>query len=219
MLNLLCGEIDMNMQDRTHDIDMIIFDFGGVLADKGFEEGLRAIAAKNRLDETGFHKLAHGLIHSTGYLTGQCDERVYWQAIRDKTGIRDEDAVLRNEILSRFILRPWMFDIVKKLKANGIGVAILSDQTNWLDKLNKRDEFFKYFDIVFSSYHLGKSKVDPSHFTDTASRLDCAPERLLFVDDTGAHCETARKTGMKAIHFIDRDLFLKEIERFCPILL
>jgi putative hydrolase of the HAD superfamily len=209
----------MNVQNKTHGIDMVIFDFGGVLADKGFEEGLSAIATMHGLDEKDFHNLAHGLIHSTGYLTGQCDERVYWQAIRDKTGIRDNDKVLRKEILSRFILRSWMFDIVKKLKTNGIGVAILSDQTNWLDELNKRDDFFQYFDIVFNSYHLGKSKMDPSHFSDTSSRLDRAPQRLLFVDDTKAHCETARKMGMQAIHFIDRDLFLKEIERFCPVLL
>jgi putative hydrolase of the HAD superfamily len=203
--------------NKRNNIDMVIFDFGGVLAEKGFEEGLRAIGAAHGLDEADFHNLALGLIHSTGYLTGHSDERVYWKAIRDKTGIRDNDEALRNEILSRFILRPWMFDIVRKLKTNGIGVAILSDQTNWLDELNERDDFFKYFDIVFNSYHLGKSKMDPSHFSDTISRLNRAPERLLFVDDTELHCETARTMGMNAIHFIDRDLLLKEIEDFCLI--
>jgi len=198
---------------------MVIFDFGGVLAEKGFEKGLSAIAARHGLDETDFYNLALELIHTTGYMTGHADEHMYWQAIRDKTGIREEDTVLRNDILSRFILRPWMFDIVRKLRASGIGVAILSDQTNWLDELNERNDFFKWFDVVFNSYHLGKSKVDPSHFSDTISRLDRAPQKLLFVDDTAAHCETARKMGMNTIQFIDRDLFLKEVERFCPILL
>jgi putative hydrolase of the HAD superfamily len=207
----------MNAQSNTNDIDMVIFDFGGVLAEKGFEEGLRTIAVRNGLDETDFYNLAHDLIYTTGYLTGHVDEHTYWQSIRDKTGIKEEDRMLRNEILSRFILRPWMFDIVKKLKTNGVGVAILSDQTNWLDELNERNDFFKLFDMVFNSYHLGKSKMEPSHFSDTISRLNRVPERLLFVDDTEAHCETARKAGMKAIHYIDRDLFLKEIKGFCRI--
>jgi putative hydrolase of the HAD superfamily len=211
-------EIDMTAQTNACNIDVVIFDFGGVLAEKGFEEGLRAIAVRNGLDEVVFYNLALDLIHSTGYLTGHADEHVYWQAIRDKTGIRDDDATLRNDILSRFIPRPWMFDIVQRLKASGIGTAILSDQTNWLDELNDRYDFFKLFDVVFNSYHLGKSKVDPSHFADTISRLDAAPERLLFVDDTGAHCETARMEGMKAIQFIDRDSFVKEIKTFCPFL-
>lgn len=208
----------MTDQARTCNIDIVIFDFGGVLAEKGFEEGLRAIAGRNGLDETDFLNLAHDLIHATRYLTGHADEHVYWQAIRDKTGISDDDATLRNEILSRFIPRPWMFDIVKKLRESGMRLVILSDQTNWLDELNERYDFFKLFDVVFNSYHLGKSKVDPSHFADTISRLDAAPERLLFVDDTGAHCETARKMGLKAIQFIDQDSFLKELRRFFPFL-
>jgi len=211
-------EIEMIPQTRAYNIDIVIFDFGGVLAEKGFEEGLRAIAVRNGLNETDFLNLAHDLIHATGYLTGRTHEHVYWQAIRDKTGIREEDTVLRNDILSRFIPRPWMFDIVKKLRECGINVVILSDQTNWLDELNERYDFFKLFDVVFNSYHLGKSKVDPSHFADTISRLDAAPERLLFVDDTGAHCETALMAGIKAIQFIDQDSFLKEIRCFFPFL-
>jgi putative hydrolase of the HAD superfamily len=205
----------MNIQDRT--IDMVVFDFGGVLAEIGFEEGLRVVAMHHGLDETAFYNLAYDLIYSTGYLTGHIGEQAFWQAIREKTGIEDEDTMLRNEVLSRFVLRPWMFDIVKKLKANGIGTAILSDQTNWLDELNEQYDFFKYFDIVFNSYHLGKSKMDTSHFSDIITRLNCSPERLLFVDDTEAHCVTARRMGMKAIQFIDRSSFLEAIACFWPI--
>jgi putative hydrolase of the HAD superfamily len=208
----------MTAKNNACGIDMVIFDFGGVLAEKGFEEGLHTIAVRHGLKEANFYNLVLDCIHTTGYLTGQSDERVFWQAIRDKTGISEDDVTLRNEILSRFIPRPWMFDIVKKLKDSGVGVAILSDQTNWLDELNERYNFFKLFDVVFNSYHLGKSKVDPSHFADTISRLKAVPERLLFVDDTGVHCETARRMGMKAIQFIDRDSFIKKITSFYPFL-
>ncbi len=207
----------MNSRDREHNIDTVIFDFGGVLAEKGFEEGLRAIAIRHGLDEAAFYNLAHDLIYSTGYLTGHVGEYVYWQAIRDRTGIKDDDAILRNEILSRFIPRHWMFDIVRELKTIGIGVAILSDQTNWLDELNGQYDFFKYFDAVFNSYHLGKSKMDQTHFFDTARRLRREPQDLLFIDDSEAHCRRARNSGMKTICYVDRDLFLKEIEGFCPI--
>lgn len=198
---------------------MVIFDFGGVLAESGFTDGLHAIAARHGLDKARFYDLADNLIHATGYLTGHVDEHVYWQNLRDKTGITDDDTTLRHEILSRFILRPWMFELVERLKASGVGVAILSDQTNWLDELNERYDFFKYFAIVFNSYHLGKNKTDVSHFTDTISRLGMgAPERLLFVDDKAAHCKRAREAGMKAIRYVDRDSFLVEIKNFCPFL-
>lgn len=208
----------MTAQATAYNIDVVLFDFGGVLAEKGFEEGLRAIAIRNGLNEESFHAMVLDLIQTTGYLTGHCDEHTFWQAIRDKTGIMEQDEALRSDILSRFILRPWMFDIVKKLKASGVGVAILSDQTNWLDELNEGDDFFKWFDVVFNSYHLGKSKADPTHFTDTISRLGSTPEKLLFIDDTAAHCETARKAGIHAIQFVDRDSFIKDIVCFFPFL-
>lgn len=206
----------MDARTVTCGIDMVLFDFGGVLADEGFANGLRAIAAKHGLNETDFVNLARDLIHTTGYITGHAGERAYWQAVRDSTGIAGDDASLRKELLSRFIPRPWMFDIVKKLRESGIGVVILSDQTNWLDELNERYDFFKRFDIVFNSYHIGKSKADPSHFSDTVSRLSGVPERMLFVDDDAGHCERARKAGMKAIRFIGRGPFFKELARYCP---
>lgn len=208
----------MNNKTMGCTIDVVLFDFGGVLAEKGFEEGLRTIAARHGLNEKDFYNLVLDIIHTTGYLTGHGQEQVFWQTIRDKTGIRDEDGTLRNDILSRFILRPWMFDIVTRIKASGVGVAILSDQTNWLDELNDKYDFFKLFDAVFNSYHLGKGKVDPSHFIDTISRLNANPARLLFVDDTGAHCETARTLGINAIQYVDRDSFIKEIRCFFSFL-
>lgn len=203
------------MTSGTCDLDVVLFDFGGVLADEGFAKGLGAIAARNGLNEMDFFGLARELIHTTGYITGQADEHTYWQAIRDRTGITGSDYEFRNEILSRFTPRPWMLDIAKRLKASGIPAVILSDQTNWLDELNEIHAFFKHFDIVFNSYHLGKCKMDPTHFTDTISRLQAAPERMLFIDDSEDHCERARLSGMKAIRFASREQFLKDLSHYC----
>jgi len=209
----------MSVRADKCNVDVVLFDFGGVLAEEGFEKGLRAIAAKHGLNERDFFNLAHELIHTTGYITGRADEHEYWEAIRGRTGITDNDVTLRSELLSRFIPRSWMFDIVRKLKASGIRVVILSDQTNWLDELNGLHDFFKYFDKVFNSYHLGKNKTDVSHFSDTISRLKGSGERMLFIDDSAAHCERARKAGMKAIHYAGRESFLKDLKTLCPVFL
>ena len=197
-------------------LDVVLFDFGGVLAEEGFVEGLDAIAKKHGLDEKDFGELANDLIHTTGYLTGEGDEHTYWQTIRDKSGIEDSDETLRGEILSRFVLRPWMFAIVTQIRESGSSVAILSDQTNWLDELNHQDDFFRYFDVVFNSYHVGKSKVDPSLFSDIIARLGYAPDKMLFIDDKKGHCERARQKGMHALHFQDRERFLHDLDQYFP---
>ena len=198
-------------------IDAVLFDFGGVLADEGYKKGLHAIARRHGMNENDFFSLARELIYATGYITGRSTEAVYWQAIRDRTGIADSDADLRQEILSRFVLRPFMFDIAARLRAAGIKAAILSDQTNWLDELDVRLDIFGSFDAVYNSYHLGKSKADVSHFADVVSRMKDTPGRILFVDDDEAHCQRARSAGLKAIQYAGRDAFEKEFALYCRL--
>jgi putative hydrolase of the HAD superfamily len=199
-LNQECGKIEA-----------VLFDFGGVIAEEGWKQGLKGIAEANGLDETKFLQEAIDTIYATGHLLGKSSASEFWNALREKTGIRETDAVITREILSRFLIRDWMIDLVKKLKAQGITVGILSDQTDMLDKLNQRYDFFKWFDHVFNSYHLGKGKRDASLFDDVARILEKPPERILFIDDDPGHVDRARKKGWKAIRYVDRDSFLKEM--------
>ena len=119
-------------------IELVLFDFGGVLAEEGFRNGLIAIALSNGLNPEKFWQQAYSLTFTGGYVTGKIDEVAFWQTLRKQTGIKGSDADLRTEILSRFELRAWMIDLVKKLRETDIRCAILSDQTNWLDELNEK---------------------------------------------------------------------------------
>jgi HAD superfamily hydrolase (TIGR01509 family) len=197
-------------------IKIAFFDYGGVLADEGFRDGLHAIAKLNQHDPESFFKTARELIHTSGYLIGKSDEKFYWNLLRDQTGIRMTDIELRNMILERFILRKWMLDIVNDLENNHIRLAILSDQTNWLDELDKRDHFLHKFEKVFNSYHLGKSKQDISLFNDVLSIINVDPEDALFVDDTAGHIERAHSLGINTILYKDKANFKERINAYCP---
>lgn len=197
-------------------IDIVLFDFGGVLAEEGFREGLQAVAKLNNLDEESFLRTAKSAIHACGYVLGKAPEKTYWDVLRETTGIRSDDLLLRNEILSRFILREWMLDIVKKLSDARIRVGILSDQTNWIDELNARYGFFIWFDYVFNSYHMGKSKKDPTHFEDVVYMLGIEAQKVLFIDDNRGNCERAAQKGLKVIHYIGQDRFMEEFGKYFP---
>jgi putative hydrolase of the HAD superfamily len=200
----------------SHTIQAVLFDFGGVLAEEGFRKGLSYIASLNGLDPEEFFKTAQALIISSGYLTGRSTEADYWDQLRTLTGISGNDCELRQIILKRFILRDWMIDLVKSLKASSVRVAILSDQTNWLDELDSRLDFFTLFDFVFNSFHLGKSKNDPSLFIDVLNVMGLGPHETLFIDDTIGHVLRARSKGLHAIHYTGKEPFLIEMKRFCP---
>lgn len=208
------------MEDITRangKIDIVLFDFGGVIAEEGFKQGLTAVARANGVDEGAFVQAAFDIIYSTGYVLGKAPESAFWDALRRETGVRGDDASLRNEIFSRFILRDWMIDLVNKLKANGIKVGILSDQTDLLEELDKKYDFFRLFNYVFSSYRLGKGKRDASLFDDVARAVNAEPDRILFIDDDPGHVDRARQKGWKAMLYIEQAGFQKELEEILPL--
>jgi putative hydrolase of the HAD superfamily len=191
----------------------VFFDYGGVLAEEGFAEGLRAIAALNGLPGEDFVRKGHDLVHETGYVTGQVLEKTYWEALRTETGISGSDASLRREILSRFVFRKWMADLLPGLREKIPLLGILSDQTNWLEELDGRDGFFRRFDRVFNSFYLGKSKRDPALFDHVLGILGCSGEEVLFVDDNEGNCERADARGIRTIRYAGKEAFLSRIRR------
>jgi len=194
-------------------VEGILFDFGGVLASEGFRNGLHAIARTNGLDPVVFEKTAETQIFLSGYLTGQADEAAYWRILREQTGMKGSDSDLRTVILDHFSLRTWMFDIIRDLRGQ-VKLAILSDQTDWLDELDARWDFFKYFDYIFNSFHTGKSKLDPSVFDDVLKGMNISAPKALFVDDRIGNIERAASRGMLTLHYVGKEDFLGRFPLF-----
>lgn len=189
----------------------VLFDFGGVIAEEGFREGLKAIAGKNGLDPDSFYRLGLEIMWSSKYVVGQSSESCYWSQVRKESGIQGTDETLTREILERFKIRPEVLQVVRNLAAEGIAVAILSDQTDWLERLDCRDHFFSLFDHVFNSYYLKKSKRDASLFSDVVNALGILPGEALFIDDSPANVERARMAGLHAILYVTFDQFIREL--------
>ena len=193
-------------------IRAVLLDFGGVIAEEGFQQGLYAIADRFGHDRESFFKLATEAVYNTGYVTGTGTEKEYWQAVKEQAGIEAEDEELRSEILTRFVPRQWMLDSIDAVQKQGIITAILSDQSNWLDKLDSQYNFFQYFNAVFNSYHLGKTKRDSSIFDETLLALQVKAGETLFVDDNPGHIDRADGKGLQTHLYVDRDGYLAKLE-------
>lgn len=194
-------------------IKAVIFDFGGVIAEEGFREGLMATAKKRDLDEQSFFRTAEEIIYKTGYVTGKVKERVFWETLSKETGIKEDYRHLRIDILRRFVLRPEMLLLTEKLRNQGLVTALLTDQTNWLDEINGEKPFYNRFDYIINSYVLGKSKRDPSVFKDAAKIIGILPHLLLFVDDNLQNIKRASEAGMRTIHFTVIEDFKDRLEK------
>ncbi len=199
---------------RADTLKAVLFDFGGVIAEEGFREGLMAIGKKNKLDPENFFTDVDRLIYETGYLIGRADESSFWNAVRKKTGITGSDEDLREEVLTRFTFRPAMLAHADRLKARRLKVGMLSDQTNWLEEIDRKTPLFRHFDIVFNSFRLHKSKRDPSVFRDVCEILGLRPDEVLFVDDNINHINRAADEGLITLHFSTAEEFEKQIREF-----
>lgn len=197
-------------------IEVVFFDFGGVIAEEGFRNGLKYIAVRNGLDPEEFFEVARELIFSCGYLTGHATEHDYWHALRLKTGIQGEGEEFRKILLDGFIIREWMLELVRNINGKGIRTAILSDQTDWLDELEQKYHFFSNFERVFNSYYLGKSKYDASLFEDMAGIMGVPPGQALFIDDSDGNVERAKTKGLHAIHYEGKEQFFRDIGAYIP---
>jgi len=195
-----------------HSIKAIFLDYGGVIADEGFQNGLRSIASEQGLDGDAVLEVAKYAVYDSGLVLGQGSEADLWRLMRERSGLQGSDDELTNRILAGFVLRPWMIDTVEQLSARGYITGILSDQTHWLDWLNERDRFFQHFDYVFNSFYMGKGKRDPSLFPEISERLSLSPGEILLVDDMQSNVLRAQAAGWKTIRYVDKAGFFEAIE-------
>jgi len=194
-------------------IKAVLFDYGGVIAEEGFRNGLLAMAHEQGLDIDTTLNVAKRAVYDSGFVLGWGSASEFWKLMREGSGLKGSDSVLTERILEGFVLRPWIITLIQQLHQQGYIIGILSDQTHWLDWLNKRDHFFDFFDHVFNSYHMGKGKRDPGLFNDIAEQLSLSPAEILFVDDIENNVTRAQAAGWQTIHYVDKASFLVMINR------
>jgi len=197
----------------NNSIKAVLLDYGGVIADEGFQNGLRAMAREQGLDERTMMNVARSAVYDSGFVLGRGTENEFWKCMREGAGLKGSDTELTKRVLEGFVLRPWMIERVQQLNAQGVITGILSDQTHWLDWLNERDHFFEFFDHIFNSYHMGKGKRDPGLFHDITKQLELSPNEILLVDDMKSNVTRAQAAGWKTIHYVDKASLLEMLEK------
>lgn len=196
-------------------MDVLFLDFGGVIAEEGFFEGLNFIASRHDLDPASLAEAAVDAMFK-GYVQGRESEDQYWRRMEDITGVGGLGVELRALILDGFRVRPRMLELADLCRSMGMAAAVLSDHTNWLEELDARHGFSRHFDHVFNSYRTGLTKREDACFLHALQTMDAAPERAVFVDDSRANVARAAALGINAVLCEDLDHAAGELARLCP---
>jgi putative hydrolase of the HAD superfamily len=108
-----------------------------------------------------------------------------------------------------------MIDYMGGLRQRGLRTAILTNNVReweplWRAKLPDLD---RTFEVVVDSAFVGMRKPEPEIYELTLERLGgVRAEECVFIDDTEANCATARWLGMHAVHFVETERAIAEIE-------
>ena len=63
---------------------------------------------------------------------------------------------------------------------------------------------------------MGKGKRDPSLFPDISEKLGLSPNEIMLVDDIKSNVERAQSAGWQAIHYVEKEGFLEQIDTLLP---
>ncbi|PLX69192.1 MAG: HAD family phosphatase [Denitrovibrio sp.] len=198
-------------------ITAVFFDFGGVIAEEGWENGLNDIASFHGFDPQLFFDDARDVLWNTGYMYGRAMENVFWTTLAKRYEFKMSYHQMREKIFERFKIRPKVIELIERIGNAGYRLAILSDQTNWLDELNAEHSFYHLFEKVYNSYYLGKGKKDITVFAEVCDGFGVKPEEVLFVDDNAGHIKRASDSGLQVCHFDNVEEKIKEIEQLLKL--
>jgi len=182
----------------THDdFDVVLFDLGGIVIELG---GMRDIVVfSGEQDEAEIWRRWLHCPWVQRFERGDCDAQSFARGMVETWSM----PVGPDEFLAAFEtwpkgLLPGAIDLVNEV-ATKIRVAALSN-TNRVHDQRFRDEFRlqDHFEALYLSHEIGLVKPHREAFHFAVEALDCAPDRVLFLDDNQINVDAAREAGLRA---------------------
>ena len=201
-------------------IRAVISDFGGVLTNPlweafagwnervGAEVGVLGQALQAAAEDMGGKHPLYEL--EKGHMT----EADFTAAIqRHLPGVEFDG--FREIYFSHLHANEPMVEVMRDLRGRGLRMALLTNNVReweplWRAKLPVDD----IFDVVVDSAFVGMRKPDREIYELTLERLggDIEPAECVFVDDVDVNCDAARSLGMRAVHYMEPEQAIREIE-------
>ncbi len=183
-------------------LQTIIFDFGNVL---GFFDHQRTLAQLAPFTDLSADEIYHRLYLEElehQFEAGQLSEEEFLQQVRQRCGLRCEDAFLRQAIADIFWPNPETCTLVPRLKDRYR--LLLGSNTNPLHARHFQREFadtLAHFDELVLSHEIRCRKPHAAFFEHCLQLAGCPAGQCLFIDDMPANVASARSCGLQALAY------------------
>jgi glucose-1-phosphatase len=182
----------------SEDIQVVLFDIGGVLVELTGVETLRGwMQGRVTADELWQLWLSSPSVRA--FETGRLEASVFAASIVEELGI----AIGPEEFLEAFVSwplgpYPGALELLERIpKRYRRALLSNSNALHWPRALEDLAAH-STFDACFVSHLTGKLKPDADAFQHVVDALGCSAEQVLFLDDNRLNIEAARAFGMHA---------------------
>lgn len=180
-------------------IKNVIFDVGNVLAHFGWKECLESFHFLKEVEE----ELAEAVFLNSDWAErdrGVWTEEEIFQAFLKKAPERSAEIHMLLDTIQQWITEyPYATELVKNLRETGYHIYYLSNYGKEFEIAKKTYGFFKYMDGGVVSWEEKLIKPDPKIFEILLERYDLKAEESVFLDDSPANIEAARRLGFAGI--------------------
>jgi putative hydrolase of the HAD superfamily len=207
-------------------VSAVIFDLGGVItespmhafaayeAEVGLPDGLIRRLNSTDPDSNAWARFERNELDAAGFSAA-------FEAEALAAGHRFEAARVLEAL--RGELRPSMVAAVRRLRAAGLPLALLSNNVAPMERNGRLGELLELFDAVVESSVEGVRKPEPEIYRRALARLseavgrDLAPSDCAYLDDLGINLKPARAMGMHTIKVVDPAVALDELSALVGI--
>lgn len=183
-------------------IKAIIFDVGGVLVRTHDHSGRRSWERQLGLAAGAAEAVVFNSDMGTKAQLGTITNTDLWRWIGEHLGLADDSLRrFRRDFWAGDRLDEELIAYIHALRPR-YQTAIISNATDNLRfTLSSVYPITDAFDLIVGSAEEGIMKPDPRIYRRALARLDCSPEEAVFIDDSEANVTSARRLGIKALHF------------------
>ncbi|TFG21810.1 MAG: hypothetical protein EU529_12405 [Promethearchaeota archaeon] len=226
---IFSSELFGQQKVKLFEIQHIIFDFGGVLAERSFilknlldniENDLGIKIPRN--EDVYYRKIKRQL--SSGRITS----REFLELIIDKYYYpfqKVNGALPAKKVNIDYYLELWfqmhikltklskdMRKIIKRFHNAGYTVNLMSNVYDLYAKSYEIRGFYNLFDNVFLSNEIGVIKPDIDKYKYVLNKLSAKPKECIFIDDKIQNLVPARTLGMIVVNFKSFKKFTEQLD-------
>jgi putative hydrolase of the HAD superfamily len=182
----------------TRNIELLLFDLGGVLVDfSGIRDIARLLPSPASPAEIldRWSRCPHSEAFGLGRLSV---EDFAERFVRDWGISLEPSSFIREYRCWSRCLFPGARELLSSLRPRFRLAALSnSDELHW-DRNSKEIGVTDLFEMAISSHQVGLRKPDPAIFTLAMDRLCVSPDAILFFDDSNANVAAAAGLGIRA---------------------